>query len=178
MITVKKESRKKLKLIEELAGLIRDSLGVHCSVVDMENVLQQTGAEVEFDVYLSDIDPTIIEKRENQLKITVAASASSEVIRGKLAKAFGFAVLSKGFYVDDELWGKGHNQIYVPTPAEDVDAALFAGAFLMPECAFYQKAEEFREGSLYQTYLISRYFGVTNTMGSERGIALGIFQRW
>ena len=173
---------KKSAEISTLADVVRESLDLDVPVDVGQAVLRLGGTIKEVDTAPGEPEASV-KRTGERFEITIKRKHLPTRKRFSLAHELGHLFLHMGYLVNPEAWG--HSSEYCDSVyhrfgygIEEVEANLFAAAFLMPEEEFLKAVDNFRSQGKGPTVVkeLAYHFKTSPAATLKRGQELGIFR--
>ena len=163
--------------INDIADVVRKSLGIGTPIADIEGVVTMLGGNLE---YCDDI----LENAEGRIKrngdsfiIEIPRDVNEGRRNFTIAHEIGHLFLHMGYLIDEKLWNNSRDHDYFRKDYGEIEyqANEFAAALLMPRKEFYEEINQCYLGNgLYDMGRVAEYFEVSVEAAVNRGKWLGI----
>jgi len=170
--------------INAFADSVRKIMGLTVPV-DVENMVQQLGGEIDYSNDLPVGSEAKIERVNKSFRITLREPTERPTKetrkRFTIAHELGHLFLHMRFIIDPDYWAKVPEYVdgayyRFGYSEEESEAYEFAGALLMPRIEFEEIAYQHLDAGVFNLQPIADHFSVSINAVKVRGGYLGLFE--
>lgn len=163
-----------LRDIDYLAQKCIDKYNIKIPINDIDDVVSSLGGRIE-DMLIENLSDGYLQKIGSEHFVIFASPYRDKINRRfHIAQELGHLFMHMGFKTNEELWESQKSGVWYSDSVEcEEEATEFASALLMPKNVYNEILKRYTVGNEVKTAKIADYFGVSVSLASARGKALG-----